>query len=164
MSKSIDKEISFSRDLLKGKIAEVIFEQMFRDCGKFTILPFGYEKTVPEVAQYQHVLEVQQVLDNIRHAPDFIIINQDRTQVYLVEIKYRHTTSPQEIKKIAEQVREHWTVAWLFLATPEGFYFDPINRIIASGGKIPPLAPSWIDANTQKHYLSLLMEFEKKSV
>ncbi|MDE2096048.1 MAG: hypothetical protein KGL39_02265 [Patescibacteria group bacterium] len=50
MGQSLDKEISFFRDLLKGKIAEVIFEQMFRDCGKFTILPFGYEKTVPEVA------------------------------------------------------------------------------------------------------------------
>jgi hypothetical protein len=164
MRKSIDREISFSRDLLKGKIAEVIFEQMFRDCGKFTILPFGYEKTVPEVAQYQHILEVQQVLDNIRHAPDFIIINQDRTQVYLVEIKYRSTTSPHDIKKIAEQVREHWTVAWLFLATPEGFYFDAINRVIASGGKIPPLSGSWIDTDTQKHYLSLMMEFEKKSL
>lgn len=67
MGQSLDKEISFSRDLLKGKIAEVIFEQMFRDCGKFTILSFGYEKTVPEVA-HQHVVEVQQVLENIRHA------------------------------------------------------------------------------------------------
>ena len=164
MGQSLDKEISFSRDLLKGKIAEVIFEQMFRDCGKFTILPFGYEKTVPEVAQYQHVVEVQQVLENLRHAPDFIIITQDRSQVYLIEVKYRHSTSPQEIKTIAEQVREHWNVAWLFLATPEGFFFDAINRVIASGGKIPPLATSWIDAEAQKHYLSLLMEFEKKSM
>ncbi|MBU6491111.1 hypothetical protein KGQ25_03115 [Patescibacteria group bacterium] len=159
---SIDKEISFSRELLKGKIAEVIFEQMFRDCGKFTILPFGYEKTVPEVAQYQHIVEVKQVLDNIRHAPDFIIITQDRSQVYLVEVKYRSNSSASEIKAIAEQVREHWNVAWLFLATPEGFFFDPINRVIASGGKIAPLSNSWIDSDTQTHYLSLLMEFEKK--
>jgi hypothetical protein len=161
MAQSIEKEIAFSRDLLKGKIAEVIFEQMFRDCGKFTILPFGYEKTVPEVAQYQHIVEVQKVLDNIRHAPDFIIITQNRSQVYLVEVKYRRTISPRDIKAIAGQVREHWDVAWLFLATPKGFYFDAINRIITSGGKIPPLSGSWIDAEKQKHYLSLLMEFEK---
>ncbi len=163
MATSEDKEISFSRELLKGKIAEVIFEQMFRECGKFTILPFGYEKTVPEVAQYQHVVEVQQVLDNIRHAPDFILITQDRSQVYLVEVKYRHLILEQDIKAIAEQVRQHWEVAWLFLATPQGFFFDSINRVIASGGKIPPLPNSWIDSETQKHYLSLLMEFEKKS-
>lgn len=163
MEQSLEKDITFSRDLLKGKIAEVIFEQMFRDCGKFTILPFGYEKTVPEVAQYQDIVEVQQVLDNIRHAPDFILVTQDRSQIYFVEVKYRYSTSQEEIKKIAEQVRKHWTVAWLFLATPEGFFFETINRIILAGGKIPPLANSWIDAETQKHYLSLLMEFEKKS-
>ncbi len=163
MEKSLNKEISFSRDLLKGKIAEVIFEQMFRDCGKFTILPFGYEKTVPEVAQYQHVIEVKQVLDNIRHAPDFIIITQDRSQVYLVEVKYRHSSTSEEIINIAKQVREHWNVAWLFLATPEGFFFDAINRIITSNGNISPLLSSWIDTEKQKHYLSLLMEFEEKT-
>jgi hypothetical protein len=163
MNKSIEKEISFSRDLLKGKIAEVIFEQMFRDCGKFTILPFGYEKTVPEVAQYQHILEVKKVLDNIRHAPDFIIITQDRSQIYLVEVKYRSIAKPQDIKAVAEKVRERWDVAWLFLATPQGFYFDAINRVITSNGNIPPLSASWIDAETQKHFLSLMMEFEKKS-
>ena len=161
MPKTLGKEVSFSRGLLKGKIAEVVFEQMFRDCGKFTILPFGYEKTVPEVAQYQHVVEVKQVLDNIRHAPDFIIITQNHSQVYLVEVKYRHSILEQDIKTVAEQIRQHWDVAWLFLATPQGFFFDPINRVITSGGKISPLQSSWIDDETQKRYLSLLMEFEK---
>lgn len=159
----LEREISFSRDLLKGKIAEVIFEQMFRDCGKFTILPFGYEKTVPEVAQYQHLVEVQRVLDNIRHAPDFIVITQNRSQVYLVEVKYRKSTTSHEIKTIADQIREHWDIAWIFLATPEGFFFDSINRVIASGGKIPELPDSWIDAQTQARYRTLLNEFEKKS-
>ena len=162
-NRSLDKEISFSRELLKGKIAEVIFEQMFRDCGKFTVLPFGYENTVPEVAQYQHLVEVQKVLDNIRHAPDFIIITQDRVQVYLVEVKYRRSTTPEDVKAIAEKVRERWDVAWLFLATPEGFFFDAINRVINSGGKIPPLANSWIDERTQARYRTLLNEFERKS-
>jgi hypothetical protein len=163
MGKSIEKEISFSRDLLKGKIAEVIFEQMFRDCGKFTILPFGYEKTVPEVAQYAHILEVKKVLDNIRHAPDFIIITQDRSQIYLVEVKYRSNLSSRDIKAVAEKIRERWDVAWLFVATPQGFFFDAINRVISSDGKIPTLSNSWIDTETQKHFLALMMEFEKKS-
>jgi hypothetical protein len=162
-SKTLDKDILFSRELLKGKIAEVIFEQMFRDCGKFTVLPFGYENTVPEVAQYQHLVEVQKVLDNIRHSPDFIIITQDRAQVYLIEVKYRRLATPQDIKAIAEKVRERWDIAWLFLATPEGFYFDSINRIINSGGNIPPLSYSWIDEQTQARYRTLLNEFERKS-
>jgi len=161
-NKTLDKEISFSRELLKGKIAEVVFEQMFRDCKKFTVLPFGYEKIVPEVAQYQHLLEVKQVLENIRHAPDFIIITQDRAQVYLVEVKYRTDITAEGMVAAAEQIRKHWDMAWLFLATPDGFFFDSINRIINSGGKIAPLSGMWIDTRMQSYYLSLMMEFEKK--
>lgn len=33
----------FVKDLIKGKVAEIIFEQMFRESGKFTILHSGYE-------------------------------------------------------------------------------------------------------------------------
>ncbi len=44
----------FSHDLIKGKVAELIFALMFRDVGKFTILRFAYEYTLPELAQYQN--------------------------------------------------------------------------------------------------------------
>jgi len=46
----MDKNIDFSRDLIKGRIAEVIFEQMFREQGQYTVIPFGYEQTVPTLA------------------------------------------------------------------------------------------------------------------
>ncbi len=50
-------EIEFSKDLIKGKVAEVIFEQMFREEEKFTVIPFGYEHTMPTLAQYRgHVM------------------------------------------------------------------------------------------------------------
>ena len=45
----------FSHELIKGKIAELIFEMMFREAGRFTS-SFGYEYTLPEIAQYQHLL------------------------------------------------------------------------------------------------------------
>jgi hypothetical protein len=48
----------------------LIFEEMFRKSEEFTVIPFGYEHTTPMLAQYQHILEVKQVLENIRHAPD----------------------------------------------------------------------------------------------
>lgn len=65
----------FLRELIKGKIAEIIFEQMFREAGEFTILWFGYEYTSPELAQYQHLLtEHKEVLADIRHTPDFILV------------------------------------------------------------------------------------------
>lgn len=35
-------EIEFSRKLIKGKIAEVIFEQMMREEKRYTVIPFLY--------------------------------------------------------------------------------------------------------------------------
>jgi hypothetical protein len=41
------KHEEFIKDLVKGKIAEIIFEQMFRESGRYTILHSGYEYTLP---------------------------------------------------------------------------------------------------------------------
>lgn len=48
--------LSFTRNLVKGRIAETIFAQMFRDSGSYTVLEFGYEKVVPQVVgrSYNH--------------------------------------------------------------------------------------------------------------
>ena len=47
-------QIYFSEQLTKGRIAETLFEQMLRDAGGFTILAFGYESVLPELAHRQH--------------------------------------------------------------------------------------------------------------
>ena len=33
--------------MIKGKIAEIIFEQIFRESGRYTMLHSGYEYTLP---------------------------------------------------------------------------------------------------------------------
>ena len=154
------KNTDYSRDLIKGRIAEIIFEEMFRVSGKFTILRFGYEYTLPELAQYEHLAEVQAVLKNIRQAPDFVLISQDKKEVHLVEVKYRSQRSNIKNKEIAKKLLEIWNPSWLFIASPDGFYFDPCNRIVSSGGNIMPLYPTWVDKKVQDEYLKLLKEFE----
>ena len=42
----MSKNITFARNLVKGKIAEAIFAQMLRETKEFTVLEFGYEKIV----------------------------------------------------------------------------------------------------------------------
>jgi len=39
------QQINFSEKLIKGRIAETIFEQILRDAGRFTVLAFGYAHT-----------------------------------------------------------------------------------------------------------------------
>jgi len=96
------------KNFIKGKITELIFDQMFREAGRFTILPFGYERTLPELAQYSSEVKYRPVLDNVRSAPDFVLISQDKTEVYMVEVKYRANHSPADLIRIVEKIRERW--------------------------------------------------------
>jgi len=153
----------FSHDLIKGKIAELIFELMFRDVGRFTVLRFGYEYTLPELAQYQHLVEVKRVLDNIRNAPDFVIIQKNgdgKLNVFTVEVKYRSHLNPVEIKEIAASTLKTWNPSWLFVATPEGFFFSPCSSVVNNDGQIAPLADNWVDQKIKAKYLELLRDFE----
>lgn len=148
----------YTEDLIKGKITEVIFEEMFRVSGEFTIIPLGYEHTTPILAQYQHLAHIQKVLDNIRHAPDFALISQDKTKVFIVEVKYRVELDNNEILKIAEDLHS-WEPCFIFVATKDNFYFESVQEIARNKGNIKELTDSWISNEIQEESLYLLRKF-----
>jgi len=154
--------IEFSKNLIKGKIAETIFEQMFRENGNFTILRFGFEHTIPELAQYR-ASTFKRVVDDLSDAPDFVLIsNKDgEKEVYLIEVKYRAKWGKDEIKKIAEKLLKRWNPVYLFIASLDGFFFGPCNTIVNKDGEIGHLYDKWADKETQGKYLKLLREFEE---
>lgn len=156
--------IEFSRNLIKGRIAEVIFEQMIREEDRYTVIPFGYEHTMPLLAQYRHLIEVEHVINNIADAPDFALLSsgkiQDKTKLYLVEVKYQKTLNIEELKKHAGKLKERWEYPWLFVATSEGFYCG-MCRDVLDRNEIKLLPESWVTADRQKTYLKLLNEFER---
>lgn len=154
--------IEFSRNLIKGRIAEIIFEQMFRESGKFTILRMGYEYTLPELAQYKQLPEVEKYLENIRHTPDFILISDDKKEAYVVEVKYRSHRKAEDTMSIASNNLKVWDPSWLFIASPDGFFFGPCNTIKNKCGEIGQLFEKWVDKETQDKYLKLMNEFEPK--
>lgn len=158
------KDVDFTKDLIKGRIAETIFEQMFRESGRLTILKFGYENTSPELAQFQHRLKNKKILDKIRHAPDFLLITEDKTEAYFIEVKFRSALHPPQIKEIAQQVLNQADPSWLFVATPKGFFFDPCNTIINRDGVMSELKENWISTSVQHEYLGLLNMFEPRNI
>jgi hypothetical protein len=83
--------------------------------------------------------------------------------VYLVEVKYRNSLNAKYVKKDAEKIQNRWESVQLFIATPDGFYFDNCNDIIASKGIISALNINWIEKKAQKEYTGLLNTFIKKS-
>ena len=151
--------IDFVRNKLKGTIAEIIFQYMFQEDGFATVLPFGYEKTQPILAQYQHVIETAEALAHIRDAPDFILVRPDNRDIVLVDVKYRHRMDPEQVHKIVSTMLRHWETAWLFLATRDGFYFGPCEAIKQDRGEIAPLREQWIPRGRQEAYLTLLRQF-----
>ncbi len=149
----------FSKQLIKGKIAELVFDQMFRDSGKYTVIPFGYESVVPELMQYTNGGEYKNLLDNIRNAPDFALVSHDPKEVFLVEVKYRSRIDGEEIRKTAAMICEQWKLAWIFIATPDGFYFDTCTDLLKDSSTATLLSEKLVSKDLQEKYQKLLTEF-----
>jgi hypothetical protein len=152
--------IGFTRNLIKGKIAEIVFERMLREAGIFTIMHFGYEYILPELANGSTFDKESETMKAIRRAPDFAIINNETKKVHLIEVKYRRTKRNFDILKIAQQMGEAWNPSFIFLATKKGFYFDSIEDVIKNKGDISELKHKNIPPELQKKYLKLLDEME----
>jgi len=152
-----------AKNLIKGRIAETIFAQMFREARHFTVLPFGYENLTPELAQYlpKTNSSAQKALESIRTAPDFALISHSREAVYLVEVKYQANFSEKHTLGHAERMHKAWNPSFLFIASGDGFRFSPVSEIIKNNGEVKRLDESWVSSELQKKFLALLNEFEK---
>ena len=154
--------ITFAKNLVKGKIAETVFAQMLRETKTYTVLEFGYEKIIPELVQ-QGYDEKNITLETLRTAPDFAVINQETKKVKLIEVKYMRLINQGYILKYAKRMNESWNPSFLFIASLDGFYFDEINNIIKNQGKISRLKNSQIPDKLQEQYLQILQDFEKNN-
>lgn len=151
--------ITFARNLVKGKIAETIFAQMLREVHAFTVLEFGYEKIVPELVS-EDFKENKGTLDILRTSPDFAVINKTTKEVRLIEVKFLHTLNDEYVLRYAQRMSESWNPSFLFIATLDGFYFDEVSTICENNGKIPPLDHPQIPIDVQNSYLKILRDFE----
>lgn len=152
-------EITFARNLVKGKIAETVFAQMLRSTGEFTVLEFGYEKIIPELIG-RGKGENDKMVETLRTAPDFAVINSVTNEVRLIEVKYRASFNNKNILDIAERMHKSWNPSYLFLASEQGFYFGEVKDIIEQDGSIELLEHRQIPKGTQDEFLKILNDFE----
>ena len=153
------KEITFARNLVKGKVAETVFAQMLRSTGAFTVLEFGYEKIIPELVGSGGGNN-NEMVETLRTAPDFAVINNTTKEVHLIEVKYRKEVQDSDVLRIAKRMSENWNPSYLFLASEDGFYFGEVKEIIEQDGNIELLDHPQIPAKTQSEFLKILNEFE----
>ncbi|MCX6784783.1 MAG: hypothetical protein NTV81_02500 [Candidatus Komeilibacteria bacterium] len=150
--------ITFARNLVKGRIVETIFAQMLRETGNFTVLELGYEKIIPELVQQK---EYGDIVETLRTAPDFVVINKTTKVVQLIEVKYKKVLNFDYVLENAQRMSQSWNPSYLFIATLDGFYFDEISDVIRNNGQIFPLDDSQISKELQNEYLKILVDFER---
>ena len=71
-------ENNFPENLIKGKIVETIFQQMFLETEKYNVYPTGYETSLPQIAQLRHHKDIESILDRVRKTPDFVLVPKDK--------------------------------------------------------------------------------------
>jgi hypothetical protein len=156
---SQEDKIKFTKNLVKGKIAETVFAQMLRESGEFTVLEFGYEKVILELVQsgYQ---EKSEMIETLRTAPDFAVIDRGTREVHLIEVKYLRRLNSTYVLGYADRMSKSWNPSYLFVASESGFYFDEISQIIKNKGEISKFSHSHISESIQAQYLEILNDFE----
>ncbi len=100
------------------------------------------------------------MVETLRTAPDYAVINKKTHEVHLIEVKYRHTFSDSHILSIAERMIASWKPSFLFLASEDGFYFGEVETIVENAGKIDLLDHPQIPKETQDEFLKILNDFE----
>lgn len=153
------KNVTFARNLVKGKIAETIFAQMLRETGQFTVLEFGYEKVIPELVGMGDSSQ-NDLIETLRTAPDFAVIDRVSHKVHLIEVKYQRHINASYVLADAKRMHQAWNPSYLFIATLDGFYFGEISQIIANNGVILPLETTQVPEEMQNNYLKILQDFE----
>jgi hypothetical protein len=151
--------ISFTHELIKGKIAEIIFEQMIHSTKGYTILEFGYEKVVRQLAKERKNENAKSTIEIIRRAPDFAVINENTHEITLIEVKYMNDPKSARVLRAAKDIKKSWKKASLFVASPDGFYYDSVDDIIANKGSIQDFKHSSIPTKKMSQFLDLLNEF-----
>jgi hypothetical protein len=79
------KESIWVSNVIKGRIAETIVEELFRSLG-FQVYKYGMEHTIPGITDLLKGIK-DDVAMNIRRMPDFVIFKDDRA--HFLEVKFR---------------------------------------------------------------------------
>ncbi|MCK5593901.1 MAG: hypothetical protein KAI18_01525 [Candidatus Aenigmarchaeota archaeon] len=82
------KDSKFNEDLIKGRIAEALIEQLFENSGYF-VYRYGMENTIPALKNGLSKIK-NSTAYMIRKMPDFVIQNKITKNVFFIEVKFRY--------------------------------------------------------------------------
>lgn len=123
---------------VKGSVTQALVRAMLTDAG-LSVVPLGIEEVVREIAALDvaayHALDLPMQL---RKLPDFFVANSERTQTWMVEVKFRRTWNDQTRDELFATLREqiqHWSPLYVVLfwgETPSHYPDNPSSWIRAA--------------------------------
>ncbi len=103
-----------SESMLKGRMAETLFEEMMRQAGNI-VYRFGYEAIVQNLTQLEERFDrYSEVGERIRAIPDFIVIDKTGKPEF-VEVKFRWKLEFRDSDIVRFEKIEKWWNAKLVL-------------------------------------------------
>lgn len=82
-----DKEKNYRYNMIKGRIAETLVQELFLSLG-YNVFHYGMENTIPGIMKLLKGVK-SEVATEIRRMPDFVIQNPNTNEVFFIEVKYR---------------------------------------------------------------------------
>lgn len=143
-----DKHLNFVSGLARSRVAQTIFEQMFRQTFGYHVYPSGYEVLFADSAlQSVEKSTSSAAFEQVRVMPDFRINPKNKPhELMWVEVKFRSRLNYQEVRNTAQTLDRYYHGSHLFIATLDNFFMSPCERIITMR-QILPLLESEIAQN-----------------
>jgi len=92
-------EHNYHYNMIKGRIAETLIQELFLSMD-YNVFKYGMENTIPGIMKLLKGVR-DDVSDQIKQMPDFVIQNPNTNEVYFVEVKFRksETFSIKDLEK-----------------------------------------------------------------
>ena len=84
----IQQEVFFNENLIEGRIAETITEQLFTNLG-YEVYRYGMETQISSIMSKLKEIEPNDIVYEIRKTPDFVILHSEKRTIHYLEIKFR---------------------------------------------------------------------------
>lgn len=117
----------YSEDLLKGRMAECLVEELLKQGGN-KVYRFGYEsilQNLTQIGEYPSIDKRELVSRKLKSIPDFVVVNR-RKKPFFVEIKFR--TKVKVYERDLKPIEEFWQ-AKVIMVTIKKPYFRVLDTI-----------------------------------
>jgi len=150
---------TFASNVVKGRIAETLVEEMFKKSG-YQVYRFGYEAILQNISQINTDIKNSETKEKIRSIPDFVVVSP-KGSIQLIEVKY---SSDGKLRK--DQLQKYlkfWTEARILLVTSKEPHFKiSYIRNFMKDGKLYPLEKdrfTTIDPEIMKGFSKIVKEY-----